>query len=229
MSYYTPEQYLALERKAEYKNELGLSLAVPNLRLVEALFERHERKSYEYMNGQIFAMSGANRWHNLITVNLLAEIGSQLRGRVCEAYASRMRVKVNSAGMYAYTYPDVVAVCGEPLLEDKYRDTLINPNVIIEVLSVATEANDRGEKFAHYRRLDSLMEYVLVAQDKVLVEHYARHGDTGGQWMLTEISDPDGTLHLASIDCDVALQDIYDRVESSSSDEAATIDLDSNA
>ncbi len=195
---YTPEQYLALERKAEYKNE--------------------------YMNGQIYAMSGASRWHNLITGNLAAELHAQLRGRPCEAYISDMRVKVSLTGMYAY--PDVVAVCGEPLSEDRHRDTLINPNVIIEVLSVATEANDRGEKFAHYRRLDSLMEYVLVAQDKVLVEHYARHGDNGGQWILTVISDSDGALHLASIGCDVALQDIYDRVEFPSSDEAATIDPD---
>src|SRR2546423_7792204 len=115
-TYFTPEQYLALEREAEYKSE--------------------------YINGQIYAMSGASREHNLIAVNIVSELHALLRGQPCEAYMSDMRVKVSQTGMY--TYPDVVAVCGGPRFEDEHGDTLINPTVIVEVLSPSTEAYDRG-------------------------------------------------------------------------------------
>ena len=169
-SYYTPEQYLELERKAQYKSE--------------------------YINGHIFAMSGASRLHNLIAGNLYREISSQLRGRPRESYISDMRVRVEATDLI--TYPDVVVICGEIRLADDYKDTLLNPTVLIEVLSPSTEAYDRGEKFAHYRRLASLQEYVLIAQDKVCLEHFKRQGD---QWVLTEISDIEGVLHLLSIEC----------------------------
>lgn len=131
-----------------------------------------------------------------------------MRGRACEVYAVGMRVKVSQTG--AYIDPDIVAVCGEPLLEDAHFDTLLNPQVIVEVLSESTEAYDRGEKFAHYRRLDTLREYVLVAQDKIRVEHYVRKGE---QWILTEISDSAGVLHLASVECNVVLAEMYEKVE----------------
>ncbi|HEX8231344.1 MAG TPA: Uma2 family endonuclease [Chloroflexia bacterium] len=183
--YYSPEQYLALERKAQSRSE--------------------------YVNGGIYAMSGASREHNLISLNIAGELRAQLRGQPCEVYISDMRVKVSATGMY--TYPDVVAVCSEPVFEDAQVDTLTNPTVIVEVLSPSTEGYDRGEKFAHYRRLESLQEYVLVAQDKVRVEHFVRLDDTSGQWVLTEISEPGGTLHLTSIGCELSLRDIYDRVE----------------
>src|SRR5207237_2511641 len=126
------------------------------------------------------------------------------------AYTSDMRVRVNPTGMY--TYPDVSVVCGEPHFDDQQLDTLTNPHVIIEVLSPSTEAYDRGEKFAHYRRLLSLTDYVLVAQDKMRVEHFARSGDRGDQWLFTEISDPDHALNLTSIGCAVTLRNIYDKV-----------------
>ncbi|HYP40467.1 MAG TPA: Uma2 family endonuclease [Chloroflexia bacterium] len=183
-TWYTPEEYLALERKAEYKSE--------------------------YINGQIYSMSGASREHSLIAVNVVSEIRSQFRGRACEVYNSDMRVKVSPGG--TYTYPDAVAVCDEPHFEDAAVDTLTNPTVIVEVLPPSTEAFDRGEKFRQYRRLESLAEYVLIAQDKVQVEHYARHGDKGDQWVLTEFSDLGGTLQLASIGCELAVADIYDKV-----------------
>lgn len=183
---YSPEEYLTLERKSEHRSE--------------------------YVNGRVFAMSGASREHNLIAGNVFAEIRTQFRGRDCEAYVGDMRVKVRSTGMY--TYPDVVAVCGGPQFEDLQVDTLINPVVIVEVLSPSTEAYDRGEKFAHYRKLESLQDYVLVAQDRVLIEHFARYGDTGDQWVLTELSDLDGTLSLASIGCVLTLREVYDRVAS---------------
>jgi Uma2 family endonuclease len=190
-SYYTPEEYLAFEREAEYKNE--------------------------YVNGKILPMASANRWHNAITVNLTYAIGVQLRGRPYEVYASAMRIKVSATG--AYLYPDLVAVREKARLEDAHRDTLLNPTVIIEVLSPSMEAYDRGEKFAHYRRLESLTNYVMVLQDKVRVEHYVRSVNTGNvydHWVLSELNEldgPYGTLQLASIDCAVPLRDIYERVE----------------
>lgn len=184
---YTPEEYLALERGAEYKNE--------------------------YVNGRIYALAGATRAHIVITLNISAQLHTRFRGRPCEVYPSEMRVKVSPTGMY--TYPDVVAVCGEPLFEDSDLDTLLNPTVIVEVLSPSTEAYDRGEKFAHYRRLETLSEYVLVAQDKLRVEHYSRDGE---RWVLTEISDPEGALSLPAVGCEIPLREIYERVEFDGSD-----------
>jgi Uma2 family endonuclease len=180
---YTPEQYLALERKSPDK--------------------------HEYHDGSIFAMAGASRRHNLIAGNLYREVSSQLRDRPCEAYIGDMRVCVAPTGLY--TYPDVVAVCGEPRFQDSELDTLLNPNVIIEVLSPSTEADDRGSKFAHYRRLESLREYVLVAQDRVRVERFTRQGE-GDEWLLSELSHPEDVLRLASIACDVPLSEIYAKV-----------------
>lgn len=182
LDFVTPSEYLAQERKAEFRSE--------------------------YLAGHIFAMSGASRRHNLIAGNFFREISAQMRDRACEAYTSDMRLKISPTGMY--TYPDIVGVCDEPRFEDAHIDTLLNPQVIIEVLSESTEAYDRGEKFAHYRRLDSLRDYVLVAQDKIRVEHYVREGE---QWILSELSDPANTLYLASIDCRVGLAAIYEKVD----------------
>jgi Uma2 family endonuclease len=190
-TYYTPEQYLALERVAEYKSEYINGQIYP-------------------MNGQPCAMSGASEEHNLIVVNVLREVSVQFKGRPCKAYVHDMRVKVSPTGMY--TYPDIVAVCDKPHFEDDRVDTLLNPTVIIEVLSPSTEAYDRGDKFAHYRSLDSLTDYGLVSQSTARVEHYVRHSEGSGQWVLTEISGLEGVLRLASIQCEVALKDIYDKV-----------------
>ena len=188
-TYYTPEEYLALERKAEHKSE--------------------------YVNGKIYAMSGASREHNLITTNISGELYAQLKGKPCELYSSDLRVKVSPTGMY--TYPDVVVVCGRPALEDDQFDTLTNPTLIVEVLSPSTEAYDRGEKFAHYRRLESLVEYVLVSQDKIRVEHFVRQEHASNDWLFTEVQN--GVLRLTSIHCEVSIDAIYDRVVFSS-DEA---------
>lgn len=178
----TPEEYLVRERRARYRSE--------------------------YVDGRVYAMAGASRAHNLVAGNVFAELRAQMRGRPCEAYVSDMRVKVSRTGLY--TYPDVAAVCGAPSFEDAHVDTLLNPAVIVEVLSESTEGYDRGEKFSHYRRLESLRECVHVAQDRIRVEHFARQGD---HWMLTEISDPDASLELPSVACIVALRGIYERVE----------------
>jgi Uma2 family endonuclease len=179
---YTAEEYLRLERAADHKSEL--------------------------VNGRIYAMSGASRRHNLIVGNIFAEVRAQLRGRPCEAYVNDMRVRVRQTGLYAY--PDLVALCDEPLFEDQVLDTLLNPSVIVEVLSPSTEGYDRGEKFAHYRRLDSLREYILVSQDRARVELYVRNGDS---WTFTETSDPDASLTIAALGCAIPLVDVYDRVD----------------
>jgi Uma2 family endonuclease len=188
--------------------------------------ERASQHKSEYRDGRVLAMTGASREHNLIAVNIVCELRTQLAGRPCEAYVSDMRVQVRSTGLY--TYPDVVVVCGEPQFEDRHVDTLLNPTVIFEVLSPSTEAYDRGEKFAHYRRLESLTDYVLVTEERARVEHYVRlpddqtpasvtgifRGDdtAGGYWILSEISDPEGNLRLSSIDCDLAVRSIYERI-----------------
>jgi Uma2 family endonuclease len=180
---YTPEEYLALERQAQCKSE--------------------------YYAGDIIAMAGASRWHNLIVANVISELRSQLKGRPCTTYPSDMRVKVSPTGLY--TYPDVTVVCGEVQFEDNQQDTLLNPTLIVEVLSESTEAYDRGGKFAHYRKLPSLMEYVLIAQTKPHVEHYVRQPDN--RWLLAEADSLSDTVHLPSIDCRLALLEVYDKVE----------------
>ncbi len=178
---YTPEEYLELDRQGEYKSE--------------------------YIDGLLLAMVGASRHHNQITVNIASEMRSQMKGRPCVVYANDMRVKIAGTGMYAY--PDIVATCGEPVFEDSHVDTLLNPAVIIEVLSDSTEAYDRGTKFAHYRRLGSLREYVLVAQDGICMEHYVRDGE---RWIFSEIGGLEGSIRLETVGCTLLLSEVYDKV-----------------
>lgn len=179
---YTPEEYLALERKASTRSE--------------------------YINGQIYAMAGASREHNLIALNFASEIRAQLRKKPCETYMADMRVRVEATNLY--TYPDIVAVCGTPILADDIFDTLLNPNIIIEILSYSTESYDRGSKFHHYRHLPSLQEYILVRQDQPAIEYYALKEDG---WTLIDIYGLDKMVILTSIGCEISLQDIYDKVE----------------
>ena len=157
----------------------------------------------------MLAMAGASEEHNLIAFNLAGELYTQLKGRHCKAYPSDMRVKIDPTGLY--TYPDVVVVCGEANFADEQKDTLTNPTLLIEILSKSTEAYDRGEKFAQYRRLDSLKEYLLVAQDQYRIECFTRQAN--GQWLLSEAVGPDGLIQLESIDCTLALAEVYDKVE----------------
>ena len=153
-------------------------------------------------------MSGASREHNLIAGNTLIAIGPQLRDRECEVYPGDMRIKVSPTGLY--TYPDITVVCGKPEFEDAEVDTLLNPKVLVEVLSPSTADYDRGRKFTHYRRLPSLQEYVLISQDRPLVEHYVRQGQD--EWLLTEQSSLQDTLVLPSIQCQLPLSEIYLKV-----------------
>jgi Uma2 family endonuclease len=179
---FTPEQYLALERKAEFKSEFD--------------------------NGLIEAMSGASRQHNLIAGNLYRKIGNLLENRPCEVYTADMRVWIGPKRQY--TYPDVTAVCGPPEFQDGEFDTLLNPALIVEVLSPSTESKDRSHKFAAYRRLKSLREYVLISQSEVLVEKYARDGEN---WIYTVLDNLEDTLRLVSIGCDIPLKEIYAKVQ----------------
>ncbi|MDG4551781.1 MAG: Uma2 family endonuclease [Candidatus Contendobacter sp.] len=178
----TAADYLALERQAETKSE--------------------------YLNGRIYAMSGASRNHNRITVNLTSALHSRLKRKPCEPFSGDMRIKVSPTGLY--TYPDVVVVCGEPRFEDQQVDTLLNPTVIIEVLSDSTAAYDRGEKFAHYRALPSLSDYLLVAQDQPRIEHYQRQPD--GRWLYSATDGLDAQVEISTIGCMLQLAEVYERV-----------------
>ena len=169
--------------------------------------ERKAETKSEYIDGEALAMAGASRRHNQINFNISGELQARLKNRPCVAYASDMRVKVEPTGFYAY--PDLVATCDEPVFEDENVDTLLNPSLIVEILSASTEAYDRGEKFAHYRKLSSMAEYVLVDQDKMRVEHFLRQGD---QWLLSEFCEPEDRMELTSIGCELVLRDIYDKV-----------------
>ena len=186
------EEYLALERKAE---------------------ERHE-----YLDGQIYAMAGESLNHGDICVNLVGQLYGQLRGGPCRALSKGMKVRSGPIPRSGYTvkgmysYPDLVIVCGEPVFHDEFRDVLLNPKVIIEVLSPSTEAFDRGEKFLRYRTyLESLTDYLVVAQNYTLIEHFTRQ--PGGQWLIAMSAvDLAESVVIPSIDCVLRLNDVYDRI-----------------
>jgi Uma2 family endonuclease len=179
----SPEEYLALERKSEIK--------------------------HEYFAGEVFAMVGASRRHNLITANIIRILGNQLLTRPCNVYPSDMRVKVSATGKY--TYPDVVAACEEEKFDDAENDTLLNPVVIIEVLSESTEAYDRGKKFEQYQAIESLTEYLLVAQDPYRIEQFVRQGSR--EWRYSEYHDAEDMVRLTAIGCELAVKDVYAKVE----------------
>ncbi len=178
-------------------------------------FERNSETKHEFVDGEVFAMTGASRAHNLIGTNLTRIIGTQLRGKGCEIYASDMRVKVDKK----YVYPDVTVVCGEAQFADKEFDNLLNPTVIFEILSNTTESYDRGTKSENYRKLKSLQEYVLVAQHKPHVERYLRQAD--GTWNLKEANGLEGRLELTAIGCTLHLAEVYEQVTFTTTDSAA--------
>lgn len=168
--------------------------AQPNVYLTPAEYLASERQStqrHEYQAGQVFALDGGSQQHNLIVTNIVAELRTQLRKSPCTVYPSDMQVKAHQTGLY--TYPDVIVVCDEALFEDVDRDTLLNPTVLVEVLSKSTENYDRGKKFQHYRTLESFKEYLLIAQETHHVEHYARQPDE--QWLLSDAGNDSLALH----------------------------------
>ncbi|KPV52470.1 hypothetical protein SE17_15340 [Kouleothrix aurantiaca] len=177
-------------------------------------FERGSAQKHEYYRGRVYAMTGAKEAHNLIAGNTLATLHAQLRRTPCRVYPSDMRVKVLRTGLN--TYPDVVVVCGQPQFTDDVRDTLLNPTVIVEVLSESTERYDRGLKFENYRAIDTLQDYLLIAQDHHHIEQYTRQPN--GKWQLTEANNLEESIRLDSINCTLALADIYEKVELEGSD-----------
>ena len=182
-TYLTPEAYLELERKATTKNE--------------------------YLNGEILAMAGASFAHNFITLDTATHLNNRLMDGECQVAATGdLRVKVSRTE--SYFYPDIVVVCGEPRAEDNVFDTLLNPTLIVEVLSTSTETYDKDEKFTHYRQIDSLQEYILISQDKVQVVQYCRREP---EWMPTEFRALVDVVPLVSIGCELPLQHIYRRVK----------------
>ena len=181
--FFTPEEYLTLEVQAPYKSQ--------------------------YVAGEIFAIAGAEHWHIEIADNLTKALGRRLDDRPCRTYSSDMRVQAAEGELY--TYPDLSALCGEPRFNHAIRPgSLLNPQVIFEILSPATEAFDRGDKFARYRKLPSLSDYVLVASEFMRVEHFVRQAN--GSWTMTEYSLPTDEVPLQPLDCTLPLAEIYYRV-----------------
>ncbi|HZP80319.1 MAG TPA: Uma2 family endonuclease [Chthonomonadaceae bacterium] len=178
----TPQEYLERERKAERKSE--------------------------YYDGVIVAMSGASKEHNRITFNISGELYAQLKGKPCQAFVSDLRVRVPECN--CYYYPDVVVVCGEPVFEDAELDTLLNPTLVIEVLSESTQAYDRGDKMECYQTLESLQAYVLVSQDKPLITIYRRQDK---DWLYSPVKGLESVLTLDAIGCELRLADVYDRIQ----------------
>jgi Uma2 family endonuclease len=181
--YLTPEEYLAFERQSEIR--------------------------HEYLDGEVFAMSGGSLNHSLIIGNLTAQLHGLLRERPCRVCPSTLRVFVPATGLY--TYPDVDVVCGEPQLQDSEMDTLLNPTLIAEVLSPSTEAYDRGKKFENYQTIESLREYLLVAQDGPRVSHFLRQD--GEQWLLTSIAGFDSKVSLPTLGIELSLAEVYYKVD----------------
>lgn len=180
--YYTVEEYLAFEREAAEK--------------------------HKYINGEIIAMAGASREHNLIGTNLTFAFVGQLRGKTCEVYANDMRVRMKPEH---YSYPDVVVVCGEPEFADGEFDVLLNPTVIIEVLSASTKLRDRTEKLEDFRKIESLKECLLVEQKKIFIQHYIKQ--TPNQWLLRIYENADDVVKVESVGCEIAVSDIYLQVK----------------
>jgi Uma2 family endonuclease len=179
----TPEQYLDVERKAEFKSE--------------------------YYAGRMFAMAGGTLAHALIPMNIAAQVREALGKRNCRAVNSDLRVRISESG--PFVYPDLSIYCGEPKLADGHKDTLLNPQVVFEVLSPSSEAHDRGHKFSQYRKIPSLQEYVLVSQTEPRIEVFLRQPE--GKWILTEYVGLDAICSLASVGCSVSLSAVYDGVD----------------
>lgn len=173
-------------------------------------FERTASERHEYFNGEIFDMAGASEEHVNISSNINASLHFQLKKRPCKSYQSDLRVYLPKTGLY--TYPDILVVCGKPeFLPDAHLDTLVNPVLIIEVLSPSTADYDKGAKFDHYRTIESLREYILIWQDKKRIARYTKRDD--GSWVLNDFIGEEAEIELTSIECRLTMEDIYEKVE----------------
>ncbi len=171
---------------------------------------------HEFLDGEMFAMSGGSLWHNLIKDNFARAVANRLSGGTCRVVTSDQRLKVDATGLY--TYPDVLVFCGPPVMEDGVHHTLTNASLVAEVLSNSTEKYDRGIKFSHYRRLDTLQEYLLIAQDRFSVEVFQRQhagSSSAGNdaWLLSAAAEREAEVRLSSLGITVPLAEIYAGVE----------------
>ncbi|MFL6284774.1 MAG: Uma2 family endonuclease [Pyrinomonadaceae bacterium] len=183
ITYVTPDEYLAAERLSDYRSE--------------------------YLDGGVYPMTGGSINHNQITINLILELGAQLRARPCRVLGVDLKVRLPDSRKFFY--PDVVAICDELQIHDDRKDIILNPDLVIEVLSPSTEAFDRGAKFRAYQTIESLKEYVLVSQNEPLIEQYVRNGE--GKWTYAAAEGLDSTLTLPSIECTLNLSAVYDKVD----------------
>lgn len=168
--------------------------------------EKTSEEKFEFWDGNVWSMSGASFAHNVITRNLSTELDIKLRDKGCHVFPSDMRIKVPSYS--PYRYPDLSALCGEPEIgQIGGIDMLVNPGLIVEVLSDSTEAFDRGDKFSHYKSIESFSEYLLVAQHRPHVSQFIKHGD--GFWINLEFNDLDDLIELKSVACSLSLALIY--------------------
>jgi Uma2 family endonuclease len=171
-------------------------------------FERSHPDKHEYVDGRVVLQAGGSRNHALIGINVTSSLHQQLRARPCTVYGSDMRVAIPQARRYVY--PDITVLCGPASFEDPCDDTLTNPTLIIEILSPSTERYDRGKKFQAYQTLESFQEYLLIAQDAIVVEHFVRRSDK--LWTFEVITDPNAVMTLTSIECTLRLEDIYEKI-----------------
>ncbi len=173
-------------------------------------FEREADTRHEFLDGEIYQMAGESLPHSRICVNLSGEVRQQLKGKRCEPLSPNMKVRTTSASLFAY--PDLTIVCGEPLFHDRKKDVLTNPQVIFEVLSPSTAEYDRTTKFQKYRMgNETLTDYILVSQDKPFIEHFTKEGN--GNWLYQSYGAIEDKLKIETIDCELSLREIYDRVE----------------
>jgi Uma2 family endonuclease len=174
------------------------------------IFEREAATRHEFLDGEIYQMAGESLSHSRVCVNLSGEVRSKLKGRPCEALSPNMKVRTSTASLFSY--PDLTIVCGEPLFHDTKKDVFVNPQVIFEVLSPSTAEYDRTTKFQKYRMgNETLTDYILVSQDKPFVEHFFRQAD--GKWLYQSYGSIDDFLKIETVDCELSLREIYDRIE----------------
>lgn len=181
---YTPDEYLAFERASDAK--------------------------HEYLDGQIYAMAGASPTHNQICFNAIVAVGSQIMDSSCIGYTSDQKIRTDP--MDLFSYPDLTIVCGDPIFHDEQKDVILNPTVIIEVLSPRTETYDRSTKLDRYQNIRTLTDYILISQNRPCVEHYARQKGKR-QWLFTIETSLEAEIKITSIKCKLKLADIYNRVK----------------
>ncbi len=186
-----------------------MSAVVRPITLAE--YEARERTALtksEYCRGEMFAMAGGSPEHSLVATNFLGEARQLLKGKPCVPYNSDLRIKIDATGLY--TYPDASIICGPPQIDSEISGTVLNPSVIVEVLSESTESYDRGKKSSHYRRLESLNELILISPNEPLVEMYTRRAD--GTWSFIEHRSITDTLFIESVEIAIPLSELYRNV-----------------